>query len=201
MLITFLITFILIYIAFKLINKFSSSQLTDLDKRVIFITGCDSGIGNALARYFHSLGFIIFAGCLDLSSKGISDLTLLNEIDKNKSSTKNICSNKRIHIVQIDITKTDSVKNAVDRLNQFLDKNNELKFHALINNAGVCIVGEFDWFNLEHIEKVINVNLIGTLRTIKLFLKLIIKYKSRIITIGSVNGIYAYPGKITKFNF
>ena len=188
MLIAFLITLLLIYIGYKLIAKLKHSQLVDLDKKVIFITGCDTGIGNQTAKYFHKLGFVVFAGCLDPQSEGALEL---KSLDKQSNGT----SSNRIQIVQIDITRTDSVTNAVNQLDDFL-KRNELSFHCLINNAGVCIVGEFDWFTLEQTEKIVDVNLIGTLRTIKLFLRLIIKYKSRILIIGSVNGLYAYPGTI-----
>lgn len=30
----------------------------------VFITGCDSGFGHALAKHLHKLGFTVFAGCL-----------------------------------------------------------------------------------------------------------------------------------------
>lgn len=32
--------------------------------KAVFITGCDSGFGRALAKHLHKLGFTVFAGCL-----------------------------------------------------------------------------------------------------------------------------------------
>ena len=32
--------------------------------KAVFITGCDSGFGHALAKHLHKLGFTVFAGCL-----------------------------------------------------------------------------------------------------------------------------------------
>ena len=45
--------------------------------------------------------------------------------------------------------------------------------YALINNAGVCVCGEFDWQTWNHIESQVNVNILGTLRVIKAFLPLL----------------------------
>ena len=39
--------------------------------------------------------------------------------------------------------------------------------YALINNAGVCVCGEFDWQTWDQIEKQVEVNLFGTLRVTK----------------------------------
>ena len=45
--------------------------------------------------------------------------------------------------------------------------------YALINNAGVCVCGEFDWQTWKHIQAQVNVNILGTLRVIKAFLPLL----------------------------
>ncbi|KAI1295470.1 D-beta-hydroxybutyrate dehydrogenase, mitochondrial [Halotydeus destructor] len=65
---------------------------------------------------------------------------------------------------------------------------------ALVNNAGICIYGEFEWMTSDHIEKQIQVNLVGTIKTTKVFLSLIRQHKGRIINVGSVNGSCGYPG-------
>lgn len=31
--------------------------------KAVFITGCDSGFGHALAKHLHKIGFTVFAGC------------------------------------------------------------------------------------------------------------------------------------------
>ena len=45
--------------------------------------------------------------------------------------------------------------------------------YALINNAGVCVCGEFDWQTWRQIQKQIDVNLVGTLRVTKFCLPLL----------------------------
>ena len=188
----FLVALILIYTGFKLFAKLVPARpVSNPGKKVIFITGCDTGIGNQLARRFHNLGFIVFAGCLDVNSDGALALKAVRASE----STSQTSPSNRMQTIQIDITKTESVLKAVADLEQFLKKNAALSFHCLVSNAGICIAGEFDLFTWEHIEKVLNVNITGTLRTVKLFLDLVIRHRSRILVVGSVNGLYSYPGE------
>ena len=35
-----------------------------VEGKAVFVTGCDSGFGHALAKHLHKLGFTVFAGCL-----------------------------------------------------------------------------------------------------------------------------------------
>lgn len=77
---------------------------------------------------------------------------------------------------------------------------------GIINNAGVCVFGEFDWLTPTQIERTINVNVVGTILVTKTFLPLIKKTKcgganssvcnqgGRIIIVGSINGFCSYPG-------
>lgn len=44
---------------------------------------------------------------------------------------------------------------------------------SLINNAGICIYGEFEWLTEEHCERLISVNLSGTISVTRTFLSLI----------------------------
>ena len=52
-----------------------------------------------------------------------------------------------------------------------------LGLHALVNNAGICVFGEFDFCTLSQIEDQIDINLLGTIRLTKLILPLLIKSK------------------------
>jgi len=51
---------------------------------------------------------------------------------------------------------------------------------AVINNAGVCIYGEFDWMTQDQIEKQVNVNLLGTISLTRAVLPLIKLAKGKI---------------------
>ena len=45
--------------------------------------------------------------------------------------------------------------------------------YALINNAGVCVCGEFEWQTWAQIQKQVEVNVCGTLRVTKSFIPLL----------------------------
>lgn len=57
---------------------------------------------------------------------------------------------------------------------------------SIINNAGVCIYGEFDWLTLGQCHNQINVNLVGTIRIVKSFLDLVINVKGSYLLIQIV---------------
>ena len=44
---------------------------------------------------------------------------------------------------------------------------------AVINNAGICVCGEFEWLTWEQCEAMVNVNLLGSARLTKAALPLI----------------------------
>ena len=64
----------------------------------VTITGCDRGFGFHVAKQLDRLGFLVFAGCLNVDGPGPSDLKQ---------------SSKRIHLLQLDVTKENDVTEAV----------------------------------------------------------------------------------------
>lgn len=79
--------------------------------KVIVITGCDSGLGYSLAHYACENGFTVFAGFLNLESKGALELDRV--------------FGGKIQKFQIDITDSDKVKNSVEIVEEFLNNNTE----------------------------------------------------------------------------
>ena len=65
----------------------------------VLITGCDTGIGHELAKYLDTLGFHVFAGCLDTSSEGAQRLRVE-------------CS-PFLKLVNMDVRREDHVQHAV----------------------------------------------------------------------------------------
>ncbi|GIY56355.1 d-beta-hydroxybutyrate dehydrogenase, mitochondrial [Caerostris darwini] len=76
----------------------------------VFITGCDTGIGNTLARYFSEMRCRVFAGCLNP--------------DAAKTSLPDTVS-----IVKLDITDEDSVREAVNTVREMLSNENKAIWH------------------------------------------------------------------------
>ncbi|KFM74352.1 D-beta-hydroxybutyrate dehydrogenase, mitochondrial, partial [Stegodyphus mimosarum] len=149
----------------------------------VFVSGCDTGIGHEVALDLDSIGCTVFAGCLQPDSSRLS-------------------LPASVHVVPLDITDERSVSQAIEDVQRHLqEKGKEL--WALINNAGVCVYGEFEWQTWNQCQKQVEVNFLGTMRLTKAFLPLLRKSKGRVITITSINGSIAYPGlsvySATKF--
>lgn len=65
---------------------------------------------------------------------------------------------------------------------------------AVVNNAGIAVVGCIDWMSMDIISKMMNVNYLGMVSITKAFLPLLKQTKySRIINISSMAGIVTSP--------
>lgn len=101
----------------------------------MLITGCDTGFGHQLAKKLHSLGFTVFACCLDDNSDGAKALKKLDGL----------------HVIKLDITKQDQVDKVLDYVERNLP---ELGLWGLVNNAGVWNTGYIEAVSMETFEKV-----------------------------------------------
>ncbi|GIY09672.1 hypothetical protein CDAR_266611 [Caerostris darwini] len=154
--------------------------------KAVFITGCDSGFGNLLAKQLDSRGFHVFAGCLFPTSGGAEEL-------------KKSCS-ERLCIVPLDVTQDDSVQKA----KEFVEKNLEkCEMWAVVNNAGIYkgMIAEFT--KISDFHDLLNVNALGQVRVAKAFLPLLRKSTGRIINVnslgGRVSGPHATPYTMSKY--
>jgi 3-hydroxybutyrate dehydrogenase len=85
------------------------------NKNVIIATGCDSGLGYSIALHCHSnLNMSVVACCHNLNSKGALKL-------KDVFSGSN-----RSHLLELEITKGDSIEAAKKFVEELLEKNKEL---------------------------------------------------------------------------
>ncbi|CAH0550685.1 unnamed protein product [Brassicogethes aeneus] len=149
-------------------------------RKVILISGCDTGLGFSLAQHITGCGYTVFAGFFSLESEGAKQIK--------QSYDQNVIS------FSLDITKEESIKKAVMTLENFLLNNPKYSLYALINNAGVMVFGEFEWLTEKLIENQINVNLCGTMRLTKAFCPMLRKYQGRVITITSHCAQATLPG-------
>ena len=137
--------------------------------KVVVLSGCDHGIGNAAAKRLGLLGYTVIAGCLTdegarkLQEEGIG-----------------------IRAEKCDVTKTEDVS----RLVSVVEGEYSGKLHALVNNAGINANGPALIVPLETSEKVVAVNLLGTMRMTKMFLPLLVgNAGSRIVFVSSIGGL------------
>jgi len=120
-----------------------------LTGNTILVTGGGSGIGQALAWRFHDLGnTVIVAG------RGMARLA------------ETIKGRANMHALALDVADNASVASAIGHLQR--------DFPGL--NAAILSAGIMDWQELDDIalaEKVININLLGTMRVAEALIPLI----------------------------
>ena len=78
--------------------------------------GCDSGFGHELAKRLDTLGVTVFAGCLFPEDAGAKEL-------------KSACSN-RLHVLHLDITREEHVRNAVKYVKNSLENRSKYNFEV-----------------------------------------------------------------------
>ncbi|XP_063808521.1 retinol dehydrogenase 7-like [Pseudophryne corroboree] len=153
-----------------------SQILENLSDKYVFITGCDTGFGNLLAKKLDRRGMRVLAACL--TDTGAENL-------KKETSS-------RLQTVILDVTDNQSVSSAVEWVKHNI-RNEEL--WGLVNNAGIGIpTAPNGWLIKEDFVKVLNVNLLGLIDVTLSLLPFIIRAKGRIINISSVMGRLAFVG-------
>ncbi|KAI1286956.1 Retinol dehydrogenase 7 [Halotydeus destructor] len=135
------------------------------------LSGCDTGFGHLLAQSLDKLGFQVFAGCYEFNGQGANEL-----VDK--------CS-KSLHIVKLDVTNDQIVKEAKHYVEDNLGQN---KLWAVVNNAGILEYSgvEYGPPGVGHYSGHLEVNTLGAVRTSKAFLPLLRQTKnSRVVIVSS----------------
>ncbi|KAM4017812.1 11-beta-hydroxysteroid dehydrogenase type 2 [Anomaloglossus baeobatrachus] len=155
----------------------SPRRLLSAGGKAVFITGCDSGFGNATAQKLDQMGFKVIASVLDLQSPGAKDL-------------QKRCSD-RLTIIQMDLTKPEDIKKAHQIIRE---KTAEDGLWALVNNAGYCAhFGDAELSLMSTYRSCMEVNFFGTLEITKTLLPMLRSSKGRIVTISSPAGDHSFP--------
>ncbi len=146
---------------------------------VFAVTGGGNGIGREVALALAAKGGRVAA--LDLSAEGLAETVRLAGEHADRIST---------HVINI----TD--RKAVAKLPAAIIKEHG-QVDGLLNIAGIIqkfvTVNELDW---DQIERVIDVNLYGTLNTIKAFLpELIARPEASIVNVSSMGAYAPVPGQ------
>ncbi len=136
--------------------------------QVVLITGASSGMGKLTSEFLTQNGYIVYAGSRDTEPK------------QNDGNLKH---------VYIDVTKTDSIKNAVDTIIK-----NEGKIDVLVNNAGYGLLSTVEDGTDEEMFDQFNVNVFGLLKVTREVLPYMREAKSGvIINISSFLGKMGLP--------
>ena len=145
-------------------------------KEIVLITGCSSGIGKAAAIAFAEHGdFIVYATMRSTSQWSSSQLP--------PSSAANI------HVRQLDVTSSESIKGVVAEILKV-----EGRIDIVINNAGYGIAGCLEVVSVEEAKKVFEVNVWGVVNVLQEVLpSMRSQSKGHIINISSTSGIRGIP--------
>jgi NAD(P)-dependent dehydrogenase (short-subunit alcohol dehydrogenase family) len=134
-------------------------------KKTVLITGASSGIGEITAILLAETGFKVYGAA--------------RSMDKMKP-----LESKGISIINLDLTKDDSIVNCV---NTILTK--EGKIDILINNAGYGSYGAIEDVPIDEARRQFEVNLFGLARLTQLVLPNMRQHKSgRIINVSTIGG-------------
>ncbi|XP_074551446.1 retinol dehydrogenase 1 [Halichoeres trimaculatus] len=153
-----------------------SYKVDGLTQKHVFITGCDSGFGNLLARQLDRKGVNVIAACL--TEKGAADLKA--------------AASSRLKTLLLDVTDSSSIKKAVEFVSREVG---ERGLWGLVNNAGRSVpIGPTEWMQIEDFTKVLDVNLIGVIDVTLHFLPLVKKARGRVVNVASILGRLSLTG-------
>ncbi|MHA1243262.1 MAG: SDR family NAD(P)-dependent oxidoreductase [Candidatus Heimdallarchaeota archaeon] len=139
-------------------------------KKTVLVTGAASGIGLAITNYLVSHGDHVIA--VDINEKA------LNALNKSDLITPFV----------MDITKLASINYVVKEIQK-----NFSGLDGLVNNAGIFVGGPLIEVEEKEVEKILDVNVLGTFQVTKAMFPLLHKNKGRIVNMGSETGRFAFP--------
>ncbi|XP_006093670.1 retinol dehydrogenase 16 isoform X1 [Myotis lucifugus] len=150
--------------------------VSHLQDKYVFITGCDSGFGNLLARQLDLRGLRVLAACL--TEKGAEQLR--------------VKTSDRLETVILDVTSTESIAAATQWVKE---RTGDRGLWGLVNNAGISVpTAPNEWLTKPDFVKMLNVNLLGVIEVTLSLLPLVRRAKGRVVNVSSIMGRVALFG-------
>uniref|UniRef100_A0A8C4SG11 Dehydrogenase/reductase (SDR family) member 9 n=1 Tax=Erpetoichthys calabaricus TaxID=27687 RepID=A0A8C4SG11_ERPCA len=167
----FLLSVITIFLSCRWLR--SRKRVSGISNKYVFITGCDSGFGNLLAKHLDQLGFRVLAGCF--TEKGEDEL---------KKTTS-----EKLVTFHLDVTKLYLIFVFSILLNICVSG-----LWGLVNNAGIgAPFGPCDWLSVQEFRNMFDINFFGLVEVTLCCLPLIKKARGRIVNMSSVMGRVSSP--------
>lgn len=139
-------------------------------KKIVIITGCDSGIGKELCQIFSENGFLVLISYLE---------------------TNPFSDNQNIKACKMDLRKEEDIGSFFNFCKKYIDEGHEIKY--LINNAGVALGGPAENVPIKIYREIFEVNYFGLISLTQKLIPSLIKSKGRIVVMGSMAGKIAIP--------
>ncbi|MDI1255869.1 MAG: SDR family oxidoreductase [Flavobacterium sp.] len=147
-----------------------------MSKKVILITGTNSGFGWLHAQTLSKAGHTVYAA-------------MRNTNGKNKAKAEELSQLENVNVVELELSSAESVKSVVSAI---ISKENRID--VLVNNAGNFMGGIAETFTEGDIDKLFDVHFKATWRTIKAVLPQMREQgEGLIINTSSVLGRFSSP--------
>lgn len=158
-----------------------SQGFTDLNNKLVLVTGASRGIGKCIAELFAKIGCIVIGtATTEVGAQSIT--TDLQKLGKNNQG------------FVLDISNRDSIVSLLAFISEHYHVNGP---DVLINNAGVTKDNLVLRMKEEEWDKVIDTNLSGVFYLTKACIKPMIKNRwGRVINISSIVGSIGNPGQV-----
>jgi NAD(P)-dependent dehydrogenase (short-subunit alcohol dehydrogenase family) len=147
-----------------------------MSKKVVLITGTNSGFGWLAAKSVAALGHTVYA-------------TIRDTDGKNADMAKTLAQVENVTVLDVSLTDEVSVKNAFDTIIA-----NEGTIDVLVNNAGTAMFGVAEGATTDDVQRLLDVNVIAPWRLMKLALPFMRKQsEGLIINVSSGWGRFSAP--------
>jgi len=144
--------------------------MSNQDQKTIFITGSSSGLGRATAKLFASKGWKVIASMRDpKKEKQLGDIF-------------------GITLMALDVTDPHQIESVAEQVvtSGGVD--------VVFNNAGYGLAGSLEGLTDEQVLRLVNTNMLGTIRTTKAFVPHFREKRSGLfINTTSLGGLVAFP--------
>ena len=144
--------------------------MSNQDQKAIFITGSSSGLGRATAKLFASKGWKVIASMRD---------------PKKEEELGNISG---VTLMALDVTDPHEIESVAKQVVGTGGTD------VVFNNAGYGLAGALEGLTDEQILRLVNTNMLGTIRTTKAFLPHFREKRAGLfINTTSLGGLVAFP--------
>jgi len=144
--------------------------MTDEKQKTIFITGSSSGLGRAAAELFASRGWKVIATM------------------RNPNSEKELAKILGVTLMALDTTDLQQIQSVAE---QVVSSGG---VDVVFNNAGYGLAGSLEGLTDEQIQRMVNTNLLGAIRTTKAFVPHFREKRAGLfINTTSIGGLMTVP--------
>jgi NAD(P)-dependent dehydrogenase (short-subunit alcohol dehydrogenase family) len=150
--------------------------MKDVEGKVAFITGGDSGIGLGIARAFTDAGMKVV-------------ITYRTKAHLDDAMKYLASAGERVHAINLDVTDRAAMAQAADETVRVFQK-----VHVVVNNAGVALIGGFSTATYDDWDWGMSVNVTGVFNGIHTFLPRIKAQGEggQIVATSSLAGVIAH---------